>query len=147
MMPLFFVEWMHFVGMLLMASATTAQIFVLKTPPSRAGVRAIVRGAVIFMIGSLVIVSTGLSRTLRSPQPLTAYEHSLCFSIAIGLFVLLLLWSIRPIRRVLGWRRVFKATGALPDDATWRGTARMLKAQLAPVSIITLLMVLTTHGY
>ena len=146
-MPMFFTEWMHFVGMLLIGSATTAQIFVLKTPPSRDGVRALVRGVIIYSIGVLVVIGTGVSRSFRGDPGIEGYLHNGLFIAALVLFAAMLLWSVRPIRRALAFRTTFKAGGGLPDPAVWKRTARILKVQLMPLTVIVLLKVLMVNGY
>lgn len=147
MLPIVLVEWMHFVGMLLLAGVTTAQIFVLKLPPGRDGVRAVVRGAVICWIGAALVILTGISRTVRGGAGVAGYTQSWAFIASLVLFALLLLMYLRTTRRVLGWRKAWKRGGTLPDPAVWKQTARLLKAQLPPLGLISLLMVLTAHGH
>jgi putative membrane protein len=145
-LPVLF-AWLHYLAVMFLSGGAVAQIYLLRLGPDADTVRAMVRADRFYGLGAALTLLTGL---LRMPLPhggkgLGFYLHSGAFHLAITVFGLTALLSLRPTLRYLSWNRAL-ANGALPTPLQWTALRKLVHIQLTALALVALAMPLMARG-
>jgi putative membrane protein len=112
-----------------------------------AGVRRLARLDVLYGLSALALLLTGLARTWWGMKGAGWYWSHPLLHLKLTLFVVVGLLSIQPTLRLLRWRRVLEATGALPQEAEVRSVRRRLMVQAHLLALVPLAAVFLARGW
>jgi putative membrane protein len=109
-------------------------------------VRRLARVDLIYGIAAVVVLLTGLARTLWGIKGMGWYWHQPLLHIKVTLFVLVGVLSIKPTFTFLRWRREVDAGGALPGPDEVRATRRLIMIEAHLLALIPLAAALLARG-
>lgn len=110
-------------------------------------VERLARVDLIYGIASLLVLATGVARTLLGAKGALWYWSQPLLYAKLGLFVAVGLLSIGPTRTFVRWRRALRSSGALPAADEIRATRRRVMVQAHLVALIPLAAVLLARGW
>lgn len=110
-------------------------------------VERLARVDLIYGIASLLVLATGVARTLLGAKGVGWYWSQPLLYAKLGLFVAVGLLSIGPTRTFVRWRRALRSSGALPTADEIRATRRRVMVQAHLVALIPLAAVLLARGW
>ncbi|NWG52491.1 MAG: DUF2214 family protein [Hydrogenophilaceae bacterium] len=140
--------FLHFVALLVMAGALSAEAFILRLPPSAPQMRLLVRVDAFYGASSVLLILAGLGRVLYGAKHWSYYVEEPFFWAKIGAFVLVGLTSIAPTIRFLAWRRALKADeGFTPPEAQVKAVRRIVMIEAHGLALIVLFAVFMARGY
>lgn len=96
---------------------------------------------------AVTVLLTGLARTLWGAKGGAWYWGNPLLHVKLALFIVIALLSIRPTLTFLRWRRVLRATGALPDAAQIILTRKRVMLQAHILPLIPLAAVFLARGF
>jgi putative membrane protein len=119
----------------------------LTSPLDLAGLRRVFLSDTLWGLAAFLWISTGLWRLLAGVEKDTAYYfHNHLFLGKMGLFAIMLILEIWPIRTLVRWRRNVSA-GQQPDTTTAPLLARISFAQAGLVLLMVFLAAGMARGY
>jgi len=110
-------------------------------------VERLVRLDLIYGIGAVLVLVTGLARTWWGYKGTAWYWGDWLLHLKLGMFIVVALMSIKPTLMFRRWVRELKATGALPDDAQVRSARLWVMASAHIIALIPLAAVFLARGF
>lgn len=101
----------------------------------------------VYGAAAVTVLLTGLARTLWGAKDGAWYWGNPLLHVKLALFIVIALLSIRPTLTFLRWRRVLRATGALPDAAQISLTRKRVMLQAHILPLIPLAAVFLARGF
>ena len=101
----------------------------------------------IYGISAAAVLLTGIARTWWGIKGTAWYWTNPLLHVKVTLFVVIGLLSIKPTLTFLRWRREFRATGALPNEAQIVKTRRLVMVQAHILPLIPLAAVFLARGF
>ncbi len=140
--------WLHFVAMMSLLAALTAEHLLFKPPLDQRAARRLIRIDLIYGLSALVVLITGILRVLYFGMGAPFYLSNPVFHAKFGAFLVLVLLSVYPTLQFLGWRRALRL-GQPPDVPISRARTIVfaIRLELSLVLLLPLLAVLTARGY
>lgn len=137
---------LHYIAVFLLVGAVTAELYLLKLAPSVDVVRTVARADLMYGLGAVLVLLTGISGVLHSGKGVAYYLHNGAFHGAATCFVLAGLLSIAPTVRYLRWKKAANASGALPAAAAWSAQRKWVHIQLGLFAVIAVCMSMMARG-
>lgn len=101
----------------------------------------------IYGISAAAVLLTGIARTWWGIKGIAWYWTNPLLHVKVTLFVVIGLLSIKPTLTFLRWRREFRATSALPNEAQIVKTRRLVMVQAHILPLIPLAAVFLARGF
>jgi putative membrane protein len=137
----------HFTAILTLAVFLASEAALCRSEwLNAAGVHRLAHIDRIYGIAALMVLATGLARTLWGFKGTAWYWHQPLLYAKVGLFVVIGLMSIQPTRAFLRWRRALQANGGLPAADEVRGVRQLILIEAHLLMLIPLAAVLLVRG-
>jgi len=137
---------LHYIAVFLLVGAVVAELYLLKLKPTVDVVSVIARADLVYGIGAVLVLMTGLSGVFHSGKGVAYYLHNGAFHAAITCFVLAGLLSIAPTLRYLRWRKAAVLGGTVPSEAEWKAQRKWVHLQLGLFAVIAVCMSMMARG-
>ncbi len=129
----------HFLALLVMAGALSAEAFVLRLPVKGPVIPLLARTDALYGLSAGLLIAAGLSRVFFGLKDESYYGDSHAFWGKIAVFVIIGLLSILPTMQFIRWRRAYNTDAAFEPSETEVKRARlivMIEAHLLIVVVI-----------
>lgn len=137
----------HILAFLMMATFLASEAALCRKEwLNPAVVERLVRVDMLYGISAMVVLATGLARTVWGIKGGAWYWSQPLLHTKVTLFVVIGLMSIAPTLRFLRWRKALRATGGLPTEAQVRSTRRLVMIEAHLMALIPLLAVFLARG-
>lgn len=120
----------HHIALLLIVAVLGAEALLLRHAPSADVLKSLGRLDALYGLSAVTLLLIGGARLSLGAKGIAFYSGNPVFWLKMALFIVMGLISIWPTVRIFRWRKVFDATGALPDAAAWASTRKLAMAQL-----------------
>jgi putative membrane protein len=137
----------HFAAILTMVVFLTSEAALCRVEWLNAAVvRRLARLDLIYMVAALVVLATGVARTVWGVKGLGWYWHQPLLHLKLSLFVVIALISLRPTLAFIRWRRQLDAMQALPGEDEIRSVRRWIMVEAHLLVLIPLAATLLARG-
>ena len=136
------VRYVHFIGILVLASMLVGEHLLLKTQLTNSEVKRLAAIDAMYGLSAIVALIAGLSLWLWVGKPSSFYTGNPLFHLKLGAFVALGLLSVYPTLFLLKHRK-----SPLPLIEVPKRVIRIVRAELLILMVIPALAVLMAHGY
>ena len=110
-------------------------------------VERLVRIDLIYGIGAVLVLLTGLARTWWGVKGMPWYWSNGLLHLKLGAFLVVALMSIKPTLMFRRWRKQLRASGAMPDPAQIRNAYWWVMFQAHLIALIPLAAVFLARGF
>lgn len=138
--------FLHFTAILLVAGFLVAEAMLLRGDLGSRDVTALVRSDIGYAISAVLVLATGLARTLFGAKGWAFYADNPLFWAKLGLFLAIGLISIRPTLVFLRWRRAARGAGFSVPAAETKSARRTVLVELHLLALLPLAAVLMARG-
>ena len=140
--------YLHILAILMMVTFIASEAAMCRVQWMNAAVvERLGRLDLIYGVSALTVLATGIARTWWGIKGTAWYWTNPLLHVKLALFVIIVVLSIFPTRSYLRWRRVLRATGALPVEADIKKTRRLVMIQAHLIAIIPLAAVFMARGF
>jgi putative membrane protein len=137
----------HFAAILTMVVFLTSEAALCRVEWLNAAVvRRLARLDLIYMVAALMVLATGVARTVWGVKGLGWYWHQPLLHLKLSLFVVIGLVSLRPTLAFIRWRRQLDATQALPGEDEIRSVRRWIMVEAHLLMLLPLAATLLARG-
>jgi putative membrane protein len=109
-------------------------------------VRLLPRLDIVFFVGALGALATGLVRLFFYAKGFDFYRPNPAFHAKMALYVVIASISVVPTMRFIRWRRTMDGAGDLPGRDAVLGVRRLIHLELALFALMPLMAVLMARG-
>jgi putative membrane protein len=137
----------HFAAILTLVVFLTSEAALCRVEWLNAAVvRRLARLDLIYMVAALVVLATGVARTVWGVKGMGWYWHQPLLHLKLSLFVVIALISLRPTLAFIRWRRQLDAMQALPGEDEIRSVRRWIMVEAHLLVLIPLAATLLARG-
>ena len=101
----------------------------------------------VYVIAAVAVLATGLARIFWGVKGPSHYSANWLLHAKVGLFVVVMLISIKPALTYRRWIQAVEANGAMPGPGEVRGTRRLVMVQAHLVALIPLFATFLARGF
>lgn len=142
-----FLAFLHFVFLLIMVGALTAEVFLLRLPPTPDLVRVIGRADAFYGASAGLLIAAGFLRVFYGAKGADFYWGEPFFWAKLAAFALVGLLSVPPTIRFIRWRGALRKDASfLPPASEMKSARRYVMIELHLLALVIAFAVLMARG-
>ncbi len=140
-------SYLHFSAMFLVFGFLTVEVMLVREPIDARAVVLLGRSDLWYVGSAIATLVTGIIRLIYGAKGMAFYAGNPVFWLKVGLFVAVLLVSVRPTRQFVRWRaQVAADPGYVVADGERRRIRRLVMIELHLLAFVPLAAVLMARG-